>query len=345
MLELLSNEFRITALFLLVAFGIVFYIYEEYSFKKNIVILFLCTVIGFLLAYWEPIQATPIIFRIAFSFSVSLPVAFWLMSKALFDDNFEWNNKYWFIAIGAPVLINVLYTLNEFVANEIVDSIRFLPYLISVIFIVLVIYEALKNKDGDLVLARIKKRNVFVLFSSFLALLSVYFFFVEDPMKLPVTFGFIQNLVICVFIFLFFSSQFQYKTLFVVHPTSSNKKAHNTNVEIQKRIIKKLLSVFENDKQFTNEGITITQLANILNEKEYLLRQAINRELGYTNFNSFLNHYRINEACRLIQQNTTKELTFQEIAFQMGYQSVATFNRAFKKETGLTPSQFSETKI
>lgn len=345
MLELLSNEFRITALFLLVAFGIVFYISEEYSFKKNIVILFLCTVIGFLLAYWEPIQTTPIIFRIAFSFSVSLPVAFWLMSKALFDDNFEWSNKYWLIAIGAPVLINVLYSLNEFVDHEIVDSIRFLPYLISVIFIVLVIYEALKNKDGDLVLVRMKKRNVFVLFSSFLALLSVYFFFVEDPMKLPIIFGFIQNLVICVFIFLFFSAQFQYKTLFVVHSTHSKEKAHNTNVEIQKRIIKKLLSVFENDKQFTNEGITITQLANILNEKEYLLRQAINKELGYTNFNSFLNHYRINEACRLIQQNTTKELTFQEIAFQMGYQSVATFNRAFKKETGLTPSQFLETKI
>ena len=34
-------------------------------------------------------------------------------------------------------------------------------------------------------------------------------------------------------------------------------------------------------------------------------------------------------------------LTFQEIAFKMGYQSVATFNRAFKKEKSKTPSEYA----
>ena len=52
----------------------------------------------------------------------------------------------------------------------------------------------------------------------------------------------------------------------------------------------------------------------------------------------FLNHYRIKEACALL--DSKEDLTFQEIAYRMGYQSVATFNRAFKKETGVTPTEY-----
>ena len=86
------------------------------------------------------------------------------------------------------------------------------------------------------------------------------------------------------------------------------------------------------------EGLTITKLAAYTGEKEYLIRRTINGELGYTNFNSFLNHYRIGEAQRIIREEP--HLNFQEIAFRLGYQSVATFNRAFKKETGQTPTGF-----
>jgi len=129
--------------------------------------------------------------------------------------------------------------------------------------------------------------------------------------------------------------------LFEINKNSEGISTQSISIEINKRIIKKLIEVFENDKLYKNEGITITQLALVLNEKEYLVRRAINGELRYTNFNSFLNYYRITEACRLLKGNRLKALTFQEIAFQMGYQSVATFNRAFKKEIGKTPSEFA----
>lgn len=341
MLDLLSNGFRVTALFLLISFGIVFYLNEVESFKKNIFLMFLLTLVGYLLAYWQPVQSTQVLFNVSFSLSVSLPFFFWLLSKSLFDDDFVWSKKLWILTIAVPIIHNLLYHFNEGIELEFYRHFKIIPYLFSVLFIMLVIYETVKNKENDLVLSRLKKRNIFVIFSSFLALFSVYFFFVQDPIKLPGIFELIQNITICIFIFLFFSSQFDYNILFIPNTNGRDESPVKAKVEIHKRIIEKLIPIFENEKYFTNERITVAQLASVLNEKEYLLRQAINGELGYTNFNNFLNHYRINEACRLIKENQYKELTFQEIAFKMGYQSVATFNRAFKKETEQTPTEYA----
>lgn len=340
MLEILSDGFRITGLFLIIAFGIVFYRSEKYSFRKNIVIFFLLTVLSYLFAYWQPVRVSQAIFRIMLFFSISLPFAFWLYSKALFDDDFSWSSKYWILAFTIPIMHNLLYNLNEFFEVKFYSHFRIIPYLLSIFFVVLVIFESLKNKNNELVLSRLKKRNIVIIFSAFLALFSVYFFLDKDPLKLPKYFELIQNFVISVFIFLSFYSQFEYKNLFPENSRYKNRKTTNTNVEIHKRIINKLSTVFDNEKIYTRENLTITKLALVINEKEYLLRQAINGELGYTNFNGFLNYYRITEACRLLKENKSKALTFQEIAYQIGYQSIATFNRAFKNEKGSTPSEY-----
>jgi AraC-like DNA-binding protein len=194
------------------------------------------------------------------------------------------------------------------------------------------------------VASRLKKRNIFVLFSSFLALISVYYFFTAEPLKLPDDFLLVQYVFTCIFIILFFSDQFEFKILFVTISTTEYKDQQERNTLIQERIIKRLLLKFETEKSYVSEGLTITKLSEVLGEKEYMVRRAINGVLGYTNYNSFLNHYRIKESCRLLEENQLKELTFQEIAYKMGYQSIATFNRAFKKETGKTPSEYSGQK-
>lgn len=339
MIEILSNGFRVTAVFLIMFFGIVLFQSEKVVFRKNIFVLFLLTVIGYLMAYWEPIQSEKVVFTMFFFLSISLPFTFWLAAKALFDDNFKWTLKYWILSITIPIIMNLLYHLNELLSDSIYSNFKAVPYLISVLFILLVIYESIKNKDNDLVLSRLKKRNVFVIFSSFMALFSMYFFFVKDPMKLPVQMDLLQNGVICLFMALFFRSQFEYNNLWKV-PTIENV-TNNSNFTIRKRIIQKIEQLFSQEKMYRTEGITITFLSENIHEKEYQVRRAINQELGYTNFNAFVNHYRIKEACELMNQNSDKNFTFQEIAFKLGYKSIATFNRAFKNETGKTPSEFS----
>ncbi|MCL3779026.1 AraC family transcriptional regulator [Prolixibacteraceae bacterium JC049] len=338
MLELLSSGFRVSALMFVFCFGFVFLRYEKQSFKKNILVGFLVTLVGYLLAYWEPVKQFTWLLQTSFFLSVSLPFAFWLASKAVFDDNFRWSAKYWLLVISMPVVCNVLYGLGHVLPEDIWQNIRFTPYLLSMFFIVLVVYEAVKGRENDLIIARLSKRNVFVLFSSFMALFSVYLFFVEDPLKLPVAFDAFQNFVTAIFLFLFFYSNGAYRNIFA--EDRLKKQSAEGSSLVQKAIIAKILDMFEVEKVFLQEGITISVLSEMVNEKEYLVRKAINGELGYSNFNTFLNHYRIKEACRIMELQQNENIRFQEIAFQLGYQSVATFNRAFKNETEMTPTQY-----
>ena len=181
-----------------------------------------------------------------------------------------------------------------------------------------------------------------MIFSAVLALASMYYFFIEDPWRLPPTLQLIQNLAISVFLALLFFDPSRYQQIFATVKSSKSSKKLEATELIQKRIIEKITKQIEEDRIYAQENMTISQLSELINEKEYLVRRAINSEMGFTNFNGFLNHFRIKDAKKMIDEDKTRELTFQEIGYRLGYQSIATFNRAFKSETGKTPSEYVE---
>jgi AraC-like DNA-binding protein len=61
------------------------------------------------------------------------------------------------------------------------------------------------------------------------------------------------------------------------------------------------------------------------------------------NFNAFLNHYRIEDARAALADPGKKDAPILTIAMDAGFQSIGPFNRAFKADTGLTPSEFRRT--
>ena len=77
---------------------------------------------------------------------------------------------------------------------------------------------------------------------------------------------------------------------------------------------------------------------------EYRLRRLINQALGYRNFNSFVNHYRIAEAKAALADPRQAEVPVLTIALDAGFSSLGPFNRAFKAETGMTPSEYRRLK-
>jgi AraC-like DNA-binding protein len=50
--------------------------------------------------------------------------------------------------------------------------------------------------------------------------------------------------------------------------------------------------------------------------------------------------YRIREAKILLKDPEHEQLTIEDLADEVGYNSKSAFNRSFKKHTGLTPSEF-----
>ncbi|TRD10507.1 AraC family transcriptional regulator [Erythrobacter insulae] len=87
-------------------------------------------------------------------------------------------------------------------------------------------------------------------------------------------------------------------------------------------------------------GLTITVLADHLDTPEHRLRALINRRLGHRNFSAFLNRHRIAEAREKLSSPDDVDLPVLTIAMDLGYNSLPTFNRAFRSETGTTPSEF-----
>jgi AraC-like DNA-binding protein len=96
---------------------------------------------------------------------------------------------------------------------------------------------------------------------------------------------------------------------------------------------------------FREPGLSIAALADRLDTPEHRLRALINRRLGYRNFSAFLNHHRINEAREKLASREEVDLPVLTIAMDLGYNSLPTFNRAFRNETGTTPSEYRRLAI
>ncbi|UFH57776.1 AraC family transcriptional regulator [Spirosoma sp. KNUC1025] len=67
--------------------------------------------------------------------------------------------------------------------------------------------------------------------------------------------------------------------------------------------------------------------------------QIINQGFGM-NFNDFVNLYRIKAVIAQIQSGNHTMYTLLGIAYECGFNSKSTFNRAFKKRTGLAPRDY-----
>ncbi|MEO1730215.1 MAG: helix-turn-helix domain-containing protein [Pseudomonadota bacterium] len=91
---------------------------------------------------------------------------------------------------------------------------------------------------------------------------------------------------------------------------------------------------------YRTPGLTIARLAEHLDTPEHRLRALINQRLGYRNFSAFLNHHRIAEARAKLVDKEQVDLPVLTIAMDLGYNSLPTFNRAFRSETGTTPTDF-----
>ena len=70
----------------------------------------------------------------------------------------------------------------------------------------------------------------------------------------------------------------------------------------------------------------------------------INQHLGFRNFNTYLNSYRIQEATEILADPLNASTPILNVAMEVGFNSLAPFNRAFKAATGLTPREFRKSQ-
>ena len=91
---------------------------------------------------------------------------------------------------------------------------------------------------------------------------------------------------------------------------------------------------------YREPSLRIGELAKRMDLPEHKLRRLINRGLGHRNFSTFLNTYRLGDTRRWLADPTQRDTPILMIAMDAGFQSIGPFNRAFKADTGITPSEF-----
>jgi AraC-like DNA-binding protein len=67
----------------------------------------------------------------------------------------------------------------------------------------------------------------------------------------------------------------------------------------------------------------------------YIINARLNK-----NFFDFVNEFRIKEAAAMLRNPEYKDYNIMRIAFEVGFKSKSTFNKAFKKHTRFTPSAY-----
>lgn len=103
-------------------------------------------------------------------------------------------------------------------------------------------------------------------------------------------------------------------------------------------------TLFEVEKVYLDSSLSLRSLTKKMQSNEKYVSSYINTTYGMS-FNSYVNKCRIEEAKALLLEKKNANFTIETIAQMAGFHSKSTFNLAFKKETGLTPSQFKVKNI
>lgn len=103
----------------------------------------------------------------------------------------------------------------------------------------------------------------------------------------------------------------------------------------------KILELLEKAKVYEDPELSLTQVAKHLGTNPSLLSKVINQGFQL-NFNDFINNYRIEAVKDKLKAGEQKTQTLLGIAYDCGFNSKATFNRAFKKVTAVSPKEWME---
>ena len=104
-------------------------------------------------------------------------------------------------------------------------------------------------------------------------------------------------------------------------------------------IFSSVLGIMGDEQQYKNPDLTLKSLSQRLKVTTQVLSMVVNQK-SQQNFNSFINGYRIKESLRLFNEQKFDNQTIAAIAFEVGFNSISSFNTAFKKQTGKTPLTF-----
>lgn len=109
--------------------------------------------------------------------------------------------------------------------------------------------------------------------------------------------------------------------------------------EASRSLLQSLQLLMREERVYHDPDISLDKLATRLNASKHHVSQVINEQLG-TSFFEYVNQLRVEEAKIVLAETSRSDFHVIEIAYLVGFNNKVSFNAAFKKATGMTPTEF-----
>ncbi len=259
---------------------------------------------------------------------------FWWFASAALDDDFEWRSWHW-----APfAAISILAVLHLSMPQ--VSSVTHMAAQLVMLALALnVIWFALAERRNDLLEQRRRVRILFVIIVGLACLGTILVELFVGEQQLPQWFNTLQALEIFIVAMAFSTFLLQPAApLITPHtpPTNDNKPEISPADLYEMGKLEELIRA----GFYTRDSLTISDVAEAVEIPEHRLRRIINQQLGFRNFTAYLNSHRLSDAKNMLSDPAQARRQITQIAFELGYGSITPFNRAFKAEQGMTPTEY-----
>lgn len=290
---------------------------------------------SFLLGSMPAEFALPMVWQVPFRLldTLLLPVT-WVFVLTLFHRDFRPGKLHWLalIAVSASMLAERAVWLGWL--NELPTWWLVVVITLSLFLVAHMMFVTLIDRNDDLIEARRTYRLyfLFIISASILVAILVGSIWLQSS----------QSTInaLSVWLPIFSMSLWVLKgdtSALTFYRNASQKKQLSA---VDKRILAELDKLMTQDKMYLEEALTIADLAKKLGVAEHKLRTLINTQTGFTNFSHYINSFRLKGVMDCFSERENDHLPILTIALNNGFNSLPPFNRAFKKETGVTPSQF-----
>lgn len=332
-------------------------------FLMTMLLIMVLTNFGYLIIRTELLLYIPKLYAVPFGMVLLFGPLFYFYSRSVTESSFVWRNSYWLHFI--PYLIQLLYSLpfytldkvyvlrfiTTFLSGELsvrgVEKISFGVQDVHLGLYLFFTFRRLKDVKTNPaanyqvpVSLRIRWLNELLFcFSFFLLTLLVLYILVLFKGKYDPVANYTYTLITSAIIyFIAFRAVLKPE---LISPDFVQKYQAYTQFESaeEERYLERIKHLMSSERIYLDPGLRLLSLADKLGLPSHQVSKLINEKFGKS-FNDLINEYRINEFITRVNNPEYKSLSIYGLALEVGFNSKSSFNSAFKKITGNTPSDY-----
>lgn len=335
---------RISAMSLLLMLALLVFTFDRKTWPAKLIVL-LCLSLTALLLSKSSIAlgfSRQTAFLIGL-FDVPNTILVWLFVRSLLIDNFKMDWRNWLIAISWCVpLWFMRFDFQGYFDLFSSIHVTLLNIYAGLLFLYLA-FTCLRDWPDDLIQKRRQFRQVFIISIIVMALLAIGSELVVNHRNesLAIAFKLIAIFppLIAAYFWLFQMKIGVFEYTNATKATPVDRPSQRAQIKLDE-IKRKLNIEMIGNEAWRETALTIPKLAKRLGTTQHALRALINQELGHTNFRDYINQQKIAAVKAAFDDPKYDGSSILVLALENGFNTLPPFNRAFKAQFGVTPSDY-----